>query len=638
MKRCPECGREYDNTMMFCLDDGAELLYGPASVDEPATAIFSGDSQTSGSATQGGTQKSGFAFTTPVVIAIVVVGIVVIAGVVFGVYQFKSKKEGPSSAKKITRLTTTGTTGAATISPDGKYVAYSAIDETTKRSSLWLRHIVTSSLVQIVPPAGPGIGFGQSTFSPDSNYIYFIRSERNIPGSLYVVPVLGGSPKKILDDVTRISFSPDGSRFAFTRRDPKGEDTVRIANADGSGEHVLSVRKFPEYYLPGLSWSQDGQTIACPMGGWEDGYYRSIAFIAVTDGQEKDVPHHRWNNLDRVGWLSDGGGVLTTANDKSTDPYQIWMLSFQTGEARPLTDDLNDYRNVSLTSDSNYLVATLSDSTSNVWVTPLAQPNGGQQITSSKYNGGVAWTPDGHITYLSRDSGSDEVWIAAADGHGKRQLTDDGNGKRYPCVTADGQSVVFDSYRSGNTQLWKVGIDGSNLRVFTSEPGFAADCSRTDQSVIYTTFGAGGFRIWKVAAEGSDPVQVMDKFASTPSISPDGKLIACYYVSDTTRATKLGIFSVEGGEPISQFDLLTNAGSGSPSVRWMPDGRAVVYIATQAGVSNLWLQPIDGGPPKQMTDFTSGRIFWFDISRDGKSLAMSRGTVTSDVVLMKDFR
>jgi len=120
--------------MMFCLDDGAELLYGPASVDEPATAIFSGDSQTSGSATQGGTQKSGFAFTTPVVIAIVVVGIVVIAGVVFGVYQFKSKKEGPSSAKKITRLTTTGTTGAATISPDGKYVITGSEDGTAR---LW---------------------------------------------------------------------------------------------------------------------------------------------------------------------------------------------------------------------------------------------------------------------------------------------------------------------------------------------------------------------------------------------------------------------------------------------------------------------------------------------------------------------
>lgn len=40
MKKCPQCGREYDLTMSFCLDDGSELLYGPASMDEPQTAIL----------------------------------------------------------------------------------------------------------------------------------------------------------------------------------------------------------------------------------------------------------------------------------------------------------------------------------------------------------------------------------------------------------------------------------------------------------------------------------------------------------------------------------------------------------------------------------------------------------------------
>src|SRR5262245_48174796 len=49
MKKCPQCGREYDNTMSFCLDDGAELLYGPRSeppalaggqFNEPPTAIL----------------------------------------------------------------------------------------------------------------------------------------------------------------------------------------------------------------------------------------------------------------------------------------------------------------------------------------------------------------------------------------------------------------------------------------------------------------------------------------------------------------------------------------------------------------------------------------------------------------------
>ena|SRR5687768_1437915 len=42
MKRCPECRRDYyDDSLLYCLDDGTALLEGPAAVEEPATALFS---------------------------------------------------------------------------------------------------------------------------------------------------------------------------------------------------------------------------------------------------------------------------------------------------------------------------------------------------------------------------------------------------------------------------------------------------------------------------------------------------------------------------------------------------------------------------------------------------------------------
>ena len=59
---------------------------------------------------------------------------------------------------------------------------------------------------------------------------------------------------------------------------------------------------------------------------------------------------------------------------------------------------------------------------------------------------------------------------------------------------------------------------------------------------------------------------------------------------------------------------------------------------TCGGVSNLWAQPIDGGAPKQLTDFKNDLIFAFDFSRDGKQLALSRGTLTSDVILISNFK
>jgi dipeptidyl aminopeptidase/acylaminoacyl peptidase len=117
--------------------------------------------------------------------------------------------------------------------------------------------------VQVVPPAGPDIVLGQLTFSPDGNHIYYLRNERGrVSGVLYQVPVPGGTSKKVLENVSRISFSPDGKRFAFTRRDlTQGEDAIIIVNADGTGEQKLARK--PGYFLPGAAWSPDGGNLAC---------------------------------------------------------------------------------------------------------------------------------------------------------------------------------------------------------------------------------------------------------------------------------------------------------------------------------------------------------------------------------------
>lgn len=69
----------------------------------------------------------------------------------------------------------------------------------------------------------------------------------------------------------------------------------------------------------------------------------------------------------------------------------------------------------------------------------------------------------------------------------------------------------------------------------------------------------------------------------------------------------------------------------------MPDGRSLVYFVRKDG-GNIWSQPIDGGTPKQLTNFTGDGITSFDFSRDGKQIAFTRMTTTSDVVLISGFR
>ena len=100
----------------------------------------------------------------------------------------------------------------------------------------------------------------------------------------------------------------------------------------------------------------------------------------------------------------------------------------------------------------------------------------------------------------------------------------------------------------------------------------------------------------------------------------------------------------EGAGPVKTFQLPV---SSSPShfdslsyrgFHWSPDGKGLVYINTLGGISNLWRQPLDGGPAKQITDFKSDLIYNFAYARDGKTLAFARGSNTRDAVLITDVK
>ena len=148
-------------------------------------------------------------------------------------------------APKLQRLTTSGRASDAAISPDGKYVAHVKSD--AGQQSLWLRQVVTPSDTQIVPPSTQN--YSGITFSKDGNYIYYRLGEPNLSArTLYQVPTLGGASRKMIENVASpITLSPDGTRLAFMRSNvSSGETALVVANADGTGERQVAVRKSPK--------------------------------------------------------------------------------------------------------------------------------------------------------------------------------------------------------------------------------------------------------------------------------------------------------------------------------------------------------------------------------------------------------
>ncbi len=129
-----------------------------------------------------------------------------------------------------------------------------------------------------------------------------------------------------------------------------------------------------------------------------------------------------------------------------------------------------------------------------------------------------------------------------------------------------------------------------------------------------------------------------------PQVSPDGKLLAYFFDDEQTNRPKIAIIEFASGAAVRTFNLpVTSQSSLYESLfyrgfHWSPDGRAIVYINTLGGASNLWSQPLDGSTPKQITDFKSDLIHNFAYSRDGRQLGLARGSHTRDAVLISEVK
>jgi serine/threonine protein kinase/Tol biopolymer transport system component len=570
------------------------------------------------------------------VVTVVVVGLVALAllGVGFGVYRLirQKKTEISFQSAKFTRLTSTGKALRAAISPDGKWLAR-VIDDGGQQS-LWLKQVaVFSSDTQIVPPAE--LYYSGVAFSPNGNYIYYSVSEKNDPrGTLFQVPVPGGPIRKLLTGINNaVAFSPNGNQIAFFYYF-EDQDKLMIANADGTGERQLTMRSGNEYFFrsgfAGLSWSPDGKLLAAPVGNGVENYM-SLATIPVDTGEIRLLSPQKWYEVRQVAWLADGSHLLFTAKDNVSSNFKIWQISYPAGEAQAITSDLGSYSTINLTADFTVMATVMTEEVANIWVMSGFDAARATQITQGRnLNRQPSWTPDGKLVYSSNMAGAFDLYLMDARGGNSKQLTANSGTNGQPSTSPDGRYIVFSSDRTGGSHIWRMDVDGGNQKQLTDKADDRPDFSSDGRWVIYVST-ANKETIWKVPIDGGQPVQLTDKLSFSPAISPDGKQIVCAYLEDQNAPFKLAILPFQGGQLIKTLPL---AGQIGTNLSWTPDGSAVVYILTSGGVSNLWAQPVNGTPRKQLTDFTSERIFGFDFSRDGKQLALARGTQTGDVVLI----
>jgi Tol biopolymer transport system component/predicted Ser/Thr protein kinase len=543
---------------------------------------------------------------------------------------------------KITKLPSPGLIGTAAISPDGKFLARTVYEG--GKVSLRLRQVSSTGEKEIVPAFEGAIG--GVTFARDGNSIYYVaQTDPNVPPELRLVSILGGDSQKLAANVnSAATLSPDGGQVAFVRFDSKTKGfALVVADAGGGGERVVATRQ-PPIYVKNVAWSPDGKLIACVVSGTDkEGYYTNVEGVSPADGSARPISAARWRNISSIEWMPDGGGLLLAGRDRASlpsTPEQIWFVPAGGGAPRRVTNDTNYYVVLSITADARTLLAGTHGESGQIWVAPGGDPARARQITSAAGDmpRGLSWTPDGRIVYDSQASGNMDIWAMNADGTAPRQLTFDQLSDMFPAATPDGRYVVFLTNRSVGWSIWRMNPDGSDARELArnvnQEPPLPSPDSRW---VFYKDNDeAGKLALWKIPIDGGEPALVLDKDLRSPAVSPGGKLLAGFYQEPESNAPlKLFVAPLEGDAPARTLDLPKEANG---PVVWSPDGQALEYLITTAGVDNIWRQPLAGGKPTQLTRWTSDVVSNFAWSRDGKQLAVVRTATATDILLMQNPR
>ena len=549
---------------------------------------------------------------------------------------------------QITQLTTSGIASRPVISPDGKYVAYIQQSGTSGAGggppyggSVWIRQVATSSNVQIVA-SNPAMWVRGLTVTPDGNYVDYVGNIRGAEApDLWRVSFLGGTPTKLVENVdTPIGWSPDGRQMAFVREDVVGGVwELLLAEADGGNPRVLTTRKYPATFNTAAlasrpsarpAWSLDGRVIAVAGSVRAPVFQDQVVFVDSASGAEQQALPVQDTVLG-LDWL-DAGSLAVNQAVEEGGPSQLWRLAYRGGAVTRFTNDLGSYTDLSVIAARDSLVTTKTDRRVSVWVTDGSGANAKEIVPPTQSSGTldhVAWAAD-RLLFTNTNGSRRTISSAGQDGGASMELIAQGS---WPTTTSDGRTVVFRATGGERQGLWKVTDGGRPTLLSTASAGWPS-VTFDDRAVVYASTTDGVQSLWMVSIDGGAPVRVTNRFVTSPILSPDGKSVAFGTRDDQDRS---GYAICDLPDCSSPRSVPARPDGGRQRIDWTADGRGFLYVAGTP--QNLWVESLNGKPPRQLTHFTDNRqiadVAW---SRDGKRLAIARTTQTSDIVLFRGLK
>jgi Tol biopolymer transport system component len=543
----------------------------------------------------------------------------ILAAAVVGLVAGRMLAPTPASPEpvRVRALTFGGTDYAPTASPDGKLIAFTSTRGGVSR--IWLKQLAGGGEQPLTE--GPD---SLPRFSPDGSSLLFLRDD-GLTRSAYRVGIVGGQPRRIVDDVQEACWSPDGSEIAFVR------DGVEEGGSRTNVLHVVGIEGGPErtllsvdnWVLRGLNWSPDGGRILVtrnsPSGGATG--WRGL-LVDVGDGSIREIGPATPLTMVSLGtWSPDGSNVVlasvgNTIGDLSGRPARVARYSARDGGAETLFwwEGLFPFRGAGTASaqfaalgDGRLVFDTYEQRETLVEVTPDTGAARRRTIGTAA-DRQPAYSPDGRrVVFSSNRAGNLDLWLLDVESGALTQLTDDVAQDWDPAFTPDGR-LLYSSDRGGNLEVWIAAADGSDPRQVSRDGVDAENPTMTADGrwIVYFSGNPDNPGIFRIRPDGTEPHRIAAGNFIVPEVSPDGRYAMFTRVLKPQPA-EVRVVEIETGEPVD-FLIESAYPTDAPNVtygrsRWMPGGKAIALLGIdERGRTGVYVQDFVPG-----RDTTSSR-------------------------------
>jgi tricorn protease len=232
-------------------------------------------------------------------------------------------------------------------------------------------------------------------------------------------------------------------------------------------------------------------------------------------------------------------------------------------------------------------------------------------------------------------SGGD-IWTVPADGGTARLLVSHPATESRPLYSPDGKWLAFASNRTGAGDIYLLNLESGELKRLTFDD--AADnleaWSRDGKWIYFSSTSkdiSGMCDVYRVPATGGTPMQVSaDRYTNEYEAAPlpDGSIAFAARGISNSQWWRHGSSHIDQSEIWlkngDKYEELTQGGAKQMWPMWNADATRLYFMSDRGGTQNIWMQPRTGGQPKQVTNFTDGRVIWCSISYDGKEIVFER--------------